>query len=155
MDGTDVKILELLQANARIPYSTIAREVHLSVTAVTRRIERLEDSGVILGYRTEINGEKAGLGIHGFIVAGAWQTHLEDVYRYLDTMPEIIRVETIISGGKELILEFYCRDTNALMELYKSDLRSYLETMTVYLVKDPAHRNVGVPLREVDVEHKI
>ena len=146
VDQIDFEILSLLQEDARMSYSAIARHVHLSVTAVTSRIQRMEDDQVLTGFRAQINGDHVGLRVHGFILAGAWQIKLDAVHDYLATLPEVVRVETIISGGKELLIEFYCADMDALMKFYESGLRDYLETMTVYLVKDPPAKNSGLPL---------
>ena len=146
LDNLDLKILMLLQHNARIKISEIAKDVHLSVTAVTRRIERLEDTGVIRGYRTLIDSEQAGVQIHGFIIGGVYKVMLNEFYHYIANVPEISRCETIISGGKEILLEFYCQDMNHLMAFYGSDIRKYLDSMTVYLVKGPPGKDSVVAL---------
>ena len=146
LDQLDEQILMMLQQNARAKISEIARGVHLSVTAVTRRIERLEDSGVIWGYRTLIDAEQAGVQIHGFIVGGVYKVMLTEFYHYIADVPEIARCETIISGGKEILLEFYCKDTNHLMEFYNSGIRKYLDSMTVYLLKGPPGKDSIIPL---------
>ncbi|HEY1072526.1 Lrp/AsnC family transcriptional regulator [Brevundimonas sp.] len=59
IDPTNAKILALLQANARMSVSAIGKSVHLSRQAVQERISRLEQSGVIRGYRAEVS-EAAG-----------------------------------------------------------------------------------------------
>ena len=146
LDSLDLNILMILQNNARAKISEIARDVHLSVTAVTRRIERLEDAGIIRGYRTLIDSEQAGIPIHGFIVGGVYKVMLNEFYHYIEQVPEISRCETIISGGKEILLEFYCRDTDHLMAFYSSGIRRYLDSMTVYLVKSPPGKDGVVPL---------
>lgn len=148
LDAIDRRILKLLQEDARSKVSAIAREIHLSVTATVRRIERMEDAGVIRGYRTLIAPEAVELKIHGFIVGGVYRVMLDQLLRYVRTVPEIVRCETIISGGKEVILEFYCRDTDALMALYNSSLRSYLDSMVVYLVKSELELGTGLPLSD-------
>ena len=150
MDRIDFDILSLLQENGRMSYSAIARQVHLSITAVTSRIQRMEDDRLLTGIRAQISGDQVGLRVHGFILAGTWQTKLNTVHGYLSALPEVVRVETIISGGKELLIEFYCADMDALMRFYESGLRDYLETMTVYLVKDPPAKNSGLPLSLAD-----
>ena len=58
IDSTDLKILSLLQENARISFSGIAAEVHLSTTAVTRRIELMQERGIIRGFRTMRSEER-------------------------------------------------------------------------------------------------
>ncbi|WP_158579286.1 Lrp/AsnC family transcriptional regulator [Pseudoflavonifractor sp. AF19-9AC] len=146
LDNLDQKILMLLQYNARTKISEIAKDVHLSVTAVTRRMERMEDLGIIRGYRALIDPEQAGVQIHGFIIGGVYKIMLNEFYRYISSVPEIARCETIISGGKEILLEFYCRDTNHLMSFYSSDIRKYLDSMTVYLVKGPPGKDSVIAL---------
>jgi Lrp/AsnC family leucine-responsive transcriptional regulator len=135
MDELNRKILTLLQRDARMKRSEIARQLHLSVTAVTRRIERMEDEGVIQGYRTMVDPVQAGMEVHGFLIGGVYPVTLDRLYAYIASVPEIVRCETIISGGKEILVEFYCRDTEHLMEFYNSGIRNYLDSMTVYLVK--------------------
>lgn len=148
VDSVDLKILTLLQDNARIKLSDIARAVHLSVTAVVRRIERLEDGGVIRGYRTLVDMEQLGMTVHGFMLGGVYNVMLPSFYDFIASVPEILRCETIISGGKEVLLEFCCKDLDALMAFYSSDIRKYLDSMTVYLVKGPPGKDTPVLLKE-------
>jgi len=54
VDKFDHQILALLRADARAPVSQIAREVNLSRSAVSERVRRLEDDGVILGYHARV-----------------------------------------------------------------------------------------------------
>ncbi len=54
MDKFDIKIIEILEANARASVSDIAREVNLSRSAVTARIKKLEQDKLILGYHAQI-----------------------------------------------------------------------------------------------------
>lgn len=67
MDAIDQKILSLLELNARIPLKQIAAQVFLSPPAVSARIERLERSGIITGYRAAVSHEKLGFYITAFI----------------------------------------------------------------------------------------
>ena len=60
MDKVDEKILQMLQENARIPVKEIAKEVFLSSPAVSARIDRLSQSGLIKGYHMTIDREKLG-----------------------------------------------------------------------------------------------
>lgn len=146
LENLDFKILALLQQNAKITASAIAKEVHLSVTAVTRRIERMEDMGVIRGYRALVDSEKVGTAVHGFLIGGIYHVMLNRFLTYAASVPEIVRCETIISGGKEVLVEFYCKDLDALMAFYNSDIRKYLDSMTVYLVKGPPGKDGAIPL---------
>ncbi len=55
VDMVDLKILELLQENARMTLKEIASRVYLTSPAVSARIEKLEKAGVIEGYHAKVN----------------------------------------------------------------------------------------------------
>jgi Lrp/AsnC family leucine-responsive transcriptional regulator len=67
LDATDWRILELLQADARLAYAEIGRRVSLSATAVAERMRRMEDAGIITGYTVRLDYERLGLSITAFI----------------------------------------------------------------------------------------
>src|ERR1700689_1925266 len=66
LDPIDHHIIELLSQNPRRTMADIGEKVSLSASAVTRRIERLERSGVIAGYTVVIDHRKAGRPIQAF-----------------------------------------------------------------------------------------
>src|SRR5580704_846902 len=66
LDPIDHQIIELLSQNARRTMADIGDKVSLSASAVTRRIERLERSGVIAGYTVVVDHRKAGRPIQAF-----------------------------------------------------------------------------------------
>src|SRR4029450_7502562 len=61
LDDTDLAILRALQANARATYTEIGRAVGLSAPSVHDRVQRLEQRGVIRGYRAELDPDAVGL----------------------------------------------------------------------------------------------
>ena len=67
MDQIDREIINMLQKNARIPLKAIAQEVHLSIPAVSARVERLERVNVICGYTMIADPVKMGYHITAFI----------------------------------------------------------------------------------------
>src|SRR5688572_7254926 len=67
MDDIDRKILKELQTDARTSYAELGRRVGLTTPAVIERIRKLEDAGIITGYRAEIDTAKVGLPITAFI----------------------------------------------------------------------------------------
>jgi len=121
LDATDHKILEILRENARASYTSISQKVSLSTPAVLERIRRLEENGVILGYRTEVDNEKTGYPIHAFILIK------QDKYIY--GIPKILSgIEAIssfwmVSGEYDYLLEVFLETTSdlndLLEELYK------------------------------------
>ncbi len=67
IDDLDWRLLEALQQDGRASYADLGRLVGLSPSAVTERVRRLEESGVITGYRCEVDPEKLGLAIMALV----------------------------------------------------------------------------------------
>jgi Lrp/AsnC family transcriptional regulator, leucine-responsive regulatory protein len=66
-DPTNLGLLRALQADPRLPISQLARRVGMSAPAVRERLQRLEDSGVIIGYRLDIDPKSLGLPIMAIV----------------------------------------------------------------------------------------
>ncbi|MCT4487673.1 Lrp/AsnC family transcriptional regulator [Levilactobacillus parabrevis] len=69
LDQTDTQILKELTKNCRIKINHLAQHVHLTAPAVTARIKRLEDTGIIKRYTIEVDTEKLGYDRQIFIRA--------------------------------------------------------------------------------------
>lgn len=67
LDGTDLAIVRLLQANGRLTHEQIGREVHLSRPAVHERVRRLEETGVLRGYGAHVDWAAIGLPLTAFV----------------------------------------------------------------------------------------
>lgn len=111
LDSVDEQILVRLAANGRASASEIGRAVGLSPAATKRRIDRLEASGVITGYRAIINHAKLGSTIEAF-------TEL----RFAGTT-QVDEIEGAVSGLTEVVEAFtIAGDPDALVRLRVSDL---------------------------------
>lgn len=142
-DTTDLRILSILQNNAREPISQIARQVNLSGTAVLRRIHRMEDLGVILSYRTRVDPRKLGIGVNGYIIVKVHDT--TRFHKYIQGIDEITSCDIILAGGMEFILQFHCRDNKHLLTLYDKLPKSIVESMTAYTVVRTIDKGVRIP----------
>ena len=67
LDAIDWRILDELQEDARLSHAELARRVHLSPPAVAARIRRLEDAGVVRGYRVELGLPALGVDVLAFV----------------------------------------------------------------------------------------
>ena len=67
LDRIDLKILSVLQADARIAITELAEKVGLSVTPCGERVKNLEKEGVITGYHARLNPQAMGLGLLVFV----------------------------------------------------------------------------------------
>ncbi|MGE4413328.1 MAG: Lrp/AsnC family transcriptional regulator [Candidatus Caldatribacteriota bacterium] len=146
LDEIDLHILIMLQSDGRRKLSSIANEINLSLPSVIRRLQRMEDFGVIKKYTAEIETTKIMNCVHGILIGGVYKKSLNQFYEYIKKIDSIVRCETIICGGKEVFLEFYFPNTKELMDFYESNIRHYLDSMTVYLLDDTASVKKEIPL---------
>ena len=103
----DHRILAELQADARLTMAELGRRVHLSQPAVTERVRKLEEAGVICGYRAVVDAGKLGYGIRAIIRI----TSLDDatMARALESSPEVLTAYGV-TGEDSWILELAVRD---------------------------------------------
>ena len=104
LDETDLCILYALQADGRLSYTQLGKQVGLTRPAVAERVRRLEEMNVITGYRAEINPEKLGLPILAFIRIGAIGDVFESVAKVVVKIPEVLECHRG-TGGECFILK--------------------------------------------------
>ncbi len=97
LDSVDVHILSLLQSDGRITMRKLGAEVGLSGPAVADRVRRLEERGVIRGYRADVVPERVGLAIIAFATlalpyAGRPAGALEKSVEKIDAVVECYRI---------------------------------------------------------------
>jgi len=90
VDAIDLRLVELLRTNARLSFAELARQVGLSAPAVHERVGKLESSGVVRGYRADVDPEAIGLGVTAMIgVVEESTTDADDLQELLRELPEI------------------------------------------------------------------
>ena len=67
LDRTDLALLAVLQASGRISNAELAERVNLSASACLRRVQRLEEGGVIASYAALVDPARVGLGLQAFV----------------------------------------------------------------------------------------
>lgn len=93
-DAMDVKILDILQADARTALSEIGRRIHMSQPAVAERVRRMEAAGVITGYHARVNPSALGYGITAFIRVSK-RSHEWPVEAVAERLPQITECHSI------------------------------------------------------------
>ena len=115
LDRYDLAILHELQADARLSNAELSARIGLSAAPTWRRVRRLEEQGVITGYRAEIDRRKIGLGVLAFVRvdadrnAAAATRELEDAIRRI---PEVVTCH-YISGSGTFELQVMASDLDA------------------------------------------
>lgn len=95
IDRTDWRILEQLQADARLSYKELARRVHLSAPAVAERVRRLEEAGVIAGYRAAVDPAGAGFPVAAFIQMRCRLDHCILKTSQASDYPEVVEIHKL------------------------------------------------------------
>ena len=90
LDDLDWHILKELQENARLSFAELGRIVNLSRPAVAERMKRLEEMGVIAGYRAEINLSSLGYGITAFVRLSTQGDQVEPLIATVKDTPEVL-----------------------------------------------------------------
>ncbi|MBQ0959214.1 Lrp/AsnC family transcriptional regulator [Ideonella sp. 4Y11] len=102
LDRYDVAILAALQRDARQSNADLAAAIGLSAAPTWRRVRRLEELGVITGYRAEIDRRKIGLGVLAFVRVDTERDNAEST-RALEAairgLPEVIACHYISGAG--------------------------------------------------------
>ena len=105
LDNKDLLILNQLVKNARESASNIADLIGMSVPAVTERIKKLQDSGVIIGFKPVINSKKIQLDITAFItVYSESSKNFEKVVSNAKVNKNIMKCYTTTGDGSHLLL---------------------------------------------------
>lgn len=107
MDEIDVKLLSLLQKNARAPIKALSQEVNLSSPAVSARIDRLERTGVIRGYTAEIDPLQMGYHILAYIHLDLSPTEKPQFIPFVTSCPNVIECNCVTGAFSMLIKVSY------------------------------------------------
>lgn len=115
IDAIDRKILAYLIKNARMPFLEIARECGISGAAIHQRVKKLEDSGVILGSRLQVNPKALGYDVCAIIGIRVSDPSMNiETVDKLKNIPEIVECH-FITGKYNILIKIYCTDNEHLM----------------------------------------
>ena len=103
LDGIGRKILQELQENGRMPFTELGKRVGLSTPAVMDRVRRLEDAGIIKGYRAEVNVAKMGYPIQAFIAVNVVGDFMPRMSKLAKSIPEILECHRVTGSNTFMI----------------------------------------------------
>ncbi|MCB2407350.1 AsnC family transcriptional regulator [Hymenobacter lucidus] len=117
LDDTDRKILALLIEDAKIPYTEIARKVHVSGGTVHVRMARLEELGIVKGATLKIDYQKLGYGVSAFLGIYLLKSSVyASVVEQLREIPEVVSIH-FTTGAYGVFARLVCRDTQHLRDV--------------------------------------
>jgi Lrp/AsnC family leucine-responsive transcriptional regulator len=116
VDRTDWRLIEALQRDGRASYADLARIVAMSPSAVAERIRRLEEAGVISGYRATVDPERVGLTVMAFVRLRYPTGNYRPFHALLDSTPEIVEAHHV-TGEDCFVLKVLARSMRHLEEV--------------------------------------
>ncbi len=117
LDGIDLKILETLQQDCKIPLARVGELVGLSAPSVIDRIKKLESAGVITGYHAALDSQELGIDVTAFI--GVEHGQLADMTDFEDRVSALEGVLEChhVTGQHTFLLKAKTRNTSSLENL--------------------------------------
>lgn len=155
LDEKDRDILGLLMDDAKMSAKDISIRIESPITTVYSRIKRLEDTGVIRGYKPILDAGKLGRPTTAFIFVsftyrppGADKDlNQREVAKIVGKYPEVQEVH-IITGDWDFLIKVKEKDVNAVGRFVVDKLRTVpgiSKTLTI-MVFDPVKESMDVPL---------
>ena len=121
IDNIDLKILNVLSKNAKMPYTEVAKKVFVSGGTVHVRMRKLEKMGVVRGTKLDIDYDKLGYNISSYMGIYLEKSLLyKETVKSLKKIPEIVEIHAI-TGQYTIFIKIICKDT--------SHFRNFLDTV--------------------------
>ena len=137
LDYVDCCILYSLQEDTRrMSANTIAERLDVSARTVRNRIDKLEESGVINGYRLDVNYQIAGYQLHTMVFCTAPIEGREEIAKEAVDVPGVVNVKEIMTGDQNLLVEVVGTDGDDL-----SRITSDLNELGVHINDEDLIRN--------------
>ena len=144
LDPIGWRILAELQEDARIHFSELGRRVGLSTPAVIERVHRMEEAGIITGYRVEIDRQKVGRPVCAFIRVRVGGDSITRVIALAREMPEVQECHHI-AGEDTFLLKVFVPTSEALENIIKKFM-PYVATTTMLVLSSPVTLRTIEPL---------
>jgi Lrp/AsnC family leucine-responsive transcriptional regulator len=144
VDAVGWRILAELQENARMSFTELGRRVGLTPPAVAERVRRLEEAGIISGYRVELDVARLGYPLLAFIrVASRGGQTAAEVRAAVADLPEVLECHHV-TGEDCYVLKVAVQSVRHLEALLERVLR-FGNTTTSIVISSPLTRRVIGP----------
>ena len=143
LDDIDIKLIRLLQQNARYSLKQLAQEVYLSSPAVLARIERLEKLGILTGYHASVDQQKLGYHITAFINLAMNPDQKPVFYPFISACPNVIECNCV-TGSYSMLIKVAYPSTQEL-DTFIGQLQKFGNTKTQIVFSTAVeHRGIGL-----------
>lgn len=128
MDNTNIKILACLQHNARMTNAAISRDVGISSPAVAERIRKMEDLGIIKGYKAQIDPLALGYQMKAIITLRAFMGKLKPFLEAVKQWDEVVNCYRV-TGNENIVMVVILKNQKHL-ESFIDKIIGYGESKT-------------------------
>ena len=118
LDEKDLRIVQILLERGRASYTDIARELGVSDVAVIKRIRKLEQTGVIKGYRAVVDPKKLGYSAVSITGIDVEPEHLFTVINTLKNK-EYVKYLALTTGDHSVMMVIWARNGSELGKIHK------------------------------------
>ena len=147
LDAIDWKILRELQNDGRITNVELSRRVGISAPPCLRRVKRLEETGIIRGYRAMLNSPALGMDVVAFCLIGLNHQSETELKAFADRTRSwpIVRAAWMVSGESDFLLHCVASDLATFQTFVIEELTStpnvdtVRTALTIRQVKDEGH----------------
>ncbi len=147
IDLINRKILVLLQQNARLSNAEIGRNVGITSPAVSERIKKMEDLGIIENYRTIISPFEVGYQLKALVTLHAFMGKLKPFLEKVKSFDEVVNCYRI-TGNENFVMEVILKNQKHL-EAFIDQLILYGECKTQIILSHVVKNNVIKPVDKV------
>lgn len=157
LDDIDRRILDILQRDATVAIAEIGKQVGLSTTPCWRRIQKLEQAGVIQRRVALLDPEAVGAGVTVFVAITTNQHNvdwLQRFHRAIEGFPEVVELYRM-SGSVDYLLRVQVRDIASYDKFYKRliakiELTSVSSTFAMERIKSTTALPIWLPADDSD-----
>ncbi|WP_299766230.1 Lrp/AsnC family transcriptional regulator [uncultured Dokdonia sp.] len=139
VDELNLKILKCLQENARQSNAAIGRQVGITSPAVSERIKKMEDMGVITGFKAIVSPLEMGYQFKAIITLRAFMGKLKPFLEKVKTLEEVINCYRI-TGNENIVMEVVLHNQQHL-EKFIDQIISYGESKTQIVLSQVVRYN--------------
>ncbi len=146
----DRKILDILQANGRIPNIQLSAEVGLSPSAVLERVRKLEKRGIIEKYTALVNSKSVGLGTVAFVAVSLnlhQKDSIENFHTFIGESKQVLECYHI-AGVEDYILKVYAHNIDDYEHFLLNELTGTkgIDRVKTMFVLSTLKRETAIPL---------
>jgi Lrp/AsnC family leucine-responsive transcriptional regulator len=149
-DDTDLELIELLQKDARMSQSELAKRVGLAASSVNERIRKLGERGLIIGYHAQISPEAMGYDLLAFVYVAWSKPETEKAFLKKITGQAIVMELHHVTGVWNYVLKVRVKNTRMLEGLLAKLIKAVpgVERTETIIVLTSVKETAEIPTRE-------